>query len=62
MKPEELDVAAYVDAAAALIGLTLDPAHRAGVIANMQRNVQMAQLVFDAPAPLDGDQAPVFVP
>jgi hypothetical protein len=62
MKPEELDVPAYVDAAAALIGLTLDPAHRAGVIANMQRNAQMAALVFDTPAPLDGDQAPVFVP
>jgi len=62
MKPEEIDVPAYVDAASAVIGLTLDLAHRPGVIANMQRNVQMAALVFDAPEPLDGDQAPVYVP
>ena len=29
--PEEPDIPAYVDAASALIGLKLDPAHRAGV-------------------------------
>jgi hypothetical protein len=62
MKPDEIDVPAYVDAASKLIGLPLDPAHRAGVIANMQRNAQMAAVVFGAPEPVDGDQAPVYVP
>ena len=60
MTPEE--IAAYVDAAAALIGLKLDPAHRPGVIVNMQRNAQMAALVFGAPEEPPGEQAPVYVP
>jgi len=60
MTPEEVE--AYVDAASVLIGLRLDPAHRPGVIANMQRNAQMAALVFGAPEAPPGDQAPVFVP
>ena len=46
MRPEEIDVPTYVDAAAKLIGLPIDPAHRPGVIANMQRNAQMAAAVL----------------
>ena len=60
MKPQ--DVPAYVDAAAALLELALDPAHRPGVIANMQRNAQMAALVLGAPQAPGADQGPVFVP
>jgi hypothetical protein len=62
MPPEDAAIAAYVDATAKLIGLPIDPAHRPGVIANMARNAQMAAFVMAAPAELDGDAAPVFVP
>jgi hypothetical protein len=55
------DAAAYVDAAAALIGLPLDPAHRAGVILNMQRIAEMAALVMSFPLPDGVEPAPVFV-
>jgi hypothetical protein len=56
------DVAAYVDAAAALIELPLDPAHRPGVILNMQRIAEMAALVMAFPLPDDTEPAPVFRP
>ena len=56
------DAAAYVDAAADLIGLPLDPAHRPGVILNMQRIAEMAALVMAFPLPDDVEPAPVFLP
>ena len=62
MPPDDAEFAAYVDAAAELIGLEIDPAHRPGVIANMARNAQMAAFVMAGPVELDGDAAPVFVP
>ena len=42
MADRPFDVEVYVDAAAALIGLPLDPAHRPGVVLNMQRIAEMA--------------------
>ena len=67
MKEEQLadrpfDAASYVDAAAALTGLPLDPAHRPGVILNMQRIAEMAVLVMSFPLPDDAEPAPVFRP
>ncbi len=56
------DAAAYVDAAAALIELRLDPAHRPGVILNMQRIAEMAALVMAFELPDDAEPAPVFRP
>jgi Protein of unknown function (DUF4089) len=56
------DVAVYVDAAAALIELPLDPAHRPGVILNMQRIADMAALVMSFPLPDDVEPAPIFHP
>jgi hypothetical protein len=56
------DVEIYVDAAAALIGLPLDPAHRPGVILNMQRIAEMAGLVMAFPLPEETEPAPVFLP
>ena len=53
MHTETGDLGAYVDAAAALIGLSLDPAHRPGVILNMQRIAEMAALVMEFPLPDD---------
>ena len=56
------DVEVYVDAAAALIGLPLDPAHRPGVVLNMQRIAEMAGLVMAFPLPEETEPAPVFLP
>jgi len=56
------DVETYVDAAAALVGLPLDPAHRPGVILNLQRIAEMAALVMSFPLPDDIEPAPVFLP
>ncbi len=62
MADQPFDAAAYVDAAAALIGLPLDPAHRPGVILNVQRIAEMAALVMAFPLPDDVEPAPVFRP
>jgi hypothetical protein len=56
------DIETYVDAAAALIELPLDPAHRPGVILNMQRIAEMAALVMSFPLPEDAQPAPIFRP
>jgi hypothetical protein len=56
------DAATYVDAAAALIGLPLDPAHRPGVILNIERIAEMAALVMAFPLPDETEPAPVFLP
>jgi hypothetical protein len=53
---------AYVDAAAALIGLPLDPAHRPGVVLNLARIAQMAALVMEFSLPDETEPAPVFRP
>jgi hypothetical protein len=44
-EPVAVDWAAYVDSTAAAIGLAIDPAYRAGVIANLERIAQVAQVV-----------------
>jgi Protein of unknown function (DUF4089) len=56
------DAESYVDIAAALIGLPLDPAHRPGVILNVQRIAEMAELVMAFPLPEETEPAPVFRP
>lgn len=56
------DTAAYVDAAAAAIGLPLDPAHRPGVIANIERIAGFAKLVMELPLDEAAEPAPVFKP
>ena len=62
MSNDSQDIAAYVDSAAELIGLTLDPAHRPGVILNFGRIAEMAALVMEFPLPDDCEPAPVYVP
>jgi Protein of unknown function (DUF4089) len=59
---QPFDAGAYVDAAAALIGLPLDLAHRPGVIINMQRIAEMAALVMAFPLSDETEPAPVFLP
>ena len=56
------DAAAYVDAASAAIGLGLDPAHRPGVIANMQRIATFAQLVMEFPLDDTVEPLPLYRP
>ena len=41
------DIAAFADAAAALLGLTIDPAHRPGVLRNLQMVAALAPRVLD---------------
>jgi hypothetical protein len=53
---------AYVDAAAALIGLPIAPEHRSGVVLNLERIAQMAALVMEFPLPDEAEPAPVFRP
>ena len=62
MAEHKFDAPAYVDAAAALIGLTLDPAHRPGVVLNLERIAQMAALVMEFPLPDETEPAPVYGP
>jgi hypothetical protein len=62
MANQPFDSEAYVDAAAALIGLTIDPAHRPGVVVNLERIAQMAALVMEFPQPDEAEPAPVFRP
>jgi hypothetical protein len=62
MTDRAFDAEAYVDAAAPLVGLTIDPAHRPGVVLNIQRIAAMAALVMDFPLPDESEPAPVFRP
>jgi hypothetical protein len=62
MPDQSFDAEAYVDAAAAIIGLPIDPAHRPGVILNLERIAQMAASVLAFELPEGTEPAPVFRP
>ena len=62
MAERSFDARAYVEAAAQLVGLSLDPAYLPGVILNVERIAQMAGLVMDFPLPDDTEPASVFTP
>ncbi len=62
MSDRTFDTEAYVDAAAMLIGLPLDPAHRPGVALNLERIAQMAALVMEFALPDETESATVFKP
>ncbi|HTZ37332.1 MAG TPA: DUF4089 domain-containing protein [Stellaceae bacterium] len=62
MADPAFDAEAYVDAAARLVGLPLDPAHRPGVVLNLERIAQMAALVTAFALPAETEPAPVFIP
>jgi len=57
----EFDAEAYARAAAAAIGLPLDPRHLPGVAANLRIAARMAALVEEAPLGPADEPAPVFV-
>lgn len=54
------DASAYLDQAAAAVGLEVDDAFRPGVIENLQRLAAVARVVADFPLPDDIEAAPVF--
>lgn len=56
--PPDLD--AYLDAAAGLLGLTIDPAWREPVLANLRVLKAAAALVEEFPLPDEAEPAPVF--
>jgi Protein of unknown function (DUF4089) len=62
MTDRAFDADAYVDAAASLVALTIDPAHRPGVVLNIERIAAMAALVMAFPLPDESEPAPVFRP
>jgi len=62
MADRALDTEAYVDAAAALIGLPIAPAYRPGVVLNLRRVAEMAAMVMEFPLDDAVEQAPVFRP
>ncbi len=59
---ERQQVEAYVDAAAAALGLPIAAAHRPGVVHYVELAAAMAELVVALPMRVDDEPAPVFVP
>ena len=59
---EPFDAEAYLDAAAAALGLPIAPEHRPGVLANLERIAGMARLLAEFPLPAEIEPAPVYRP
>ena len=55
-------IAAAVDAQAAVLGLVLDPAHRPGVLQYYALAASMGELVDGLPLGITDEPAPVFTP
>jgi pterin-4a-carbinolamine dehydratase len=52
----------YVDAAASVAELAIDPAHRPGVLANFERIARLAALIMEFPLDEHVEAAPMFKP
>jgi len=61
-QPEADGWGGYVDRAAAALQLTLDPAHREGVVQNLYRASEVAAPLLEFALPADAEPAPVFAP
>jgi hypothetical protein len=57
-KPDPLD--AYIDSAAALLGLPLEPEWKPAVRANLDVTLKLAALVAEKELPDDAEPAPVY--
>jgi 1-carboxybiuret hydrolase subunit AtzG-like protein len=57
-KPDPLD--AYIDSAAALLGLPLEPEWKPAVRANLEVTLKLAALVGEKELPDDAEPAPVY--
>jgi hypothetical protein len=58
---QEFDAEAYAKAAAAAVGLPLDPRHLPGVVANLKLAARMAAMVEGMTVAPTDEAAPVFV-
>ncbi|MCU0523874.1 MAG: DUF4089 domain-containing protein [Elainella sp. Prado103] len=58
----DAETAQLVDRMAKILDIPLDPEHRPGVIANLQRTAAIAQLVMEFPLPETIEIAPIFDP
>jgi hypothetical protein len=56
------DPSTYVDQMSAVLGLSIDPAHRPGVVASVATLAQVADLVMSFPLPDDIEAGPTFDP
>lgn len=56
------EIAAYVDAAAAMLGLPIAPAHRPGVLRYFALAARMAAVIDAVPLSPNDDPAPTFTP
>ena len=57
-KPDSLD--SYIDAAAQALGLTVQPAWKPAVRANLEVTFRLATLVAEKALPDDAEPAPLF--
>ena len=62
MPDSTFDAAKHVDHMAAVLGLAIDPEHRPGVVANMARTAEIAELVTGFPLSDDAELAATFRP
>ena len=62
MANKAFDAAAYLEEAAALLGLDIDPAYKPGIVANLQGAAQVARAFLDFPLGDDDEAGPVFRP
>jgi hypothetical protein len=58
--PTDADLEAYVDASAAVLGLTIAPEWRAAVRANLAVTFRFAGVVAEFDLPDEAEPAPVF--
>lgn len=56
----DADLDAYIDASAIALGLTIDPAWRDAVRANLAITFRLAGVVEEFPLPDEAEPAPVF--
>lgn len=58
----QIDLDAFMDTSAAVLGLTILPEWRDPVRANLAVSLRMGDLVMGFPLPDEAEQAPVFTP
>jgi hypothetical protein len=62
MAEKRIDPTEFVEQAAAMIGLPLQPEHQPGVVDNFARIMAIAQLLIEFPLPEETEAGPVFKP
>jgi hypothetical protein len=62
MPKTSFDAAAYLEEAAALLGLDIDPKYKPGIVANLEGAAAVARAFLDFPLADDDEAGPVFRP